>query len=186
MASATTALAQPYTSTVASTAYRPGVQAHQAVSTAKYLGYPGAGMLGSDVLESLYSTVPAHQWYWHVWLEASDLSTTLTNVIFVTIDYDILWFDKVDGALDIDLRRVVFLKEGRVVNVPSGLDSKFELKRLLSIAEHSEDEKSDFVTVETPTPKQTLSVNLTANDKSALSGLRPGLYPGASKISRLS
>jgi hypothetical protein len=146
MSTVTFAMAQPYTEVLGLTAYAQGKITTQSIRTAKYLGYPGAGMLGSDALESLYSTVPAHQWYWHVFARSTDATTTLGARVFVTIDYDILWFDKVDGALDLDWRKLEFLKAGRVVALPEkkGPVTKEDIKAMFVGGDTKEiDRKSD-------------------------------------------
>jgi hypothetical protein len=118
MASTTFAYTQPYLVNASASVYRPGAVTTQAVSTAKFLGYPGAGMMGSDALESLYSTLPAHQWYWHVFCEGATTNTT-TQRVLVTIDYDMLWFDKVDGGNDYYERLKIFKEMKRVVPLKS-------------------------------------------------------------------
>jgi hypothetical protein len=94
-------LSQPYgMSAVASPGTTPA-QLSLYISTAKVLGYPGGGVMGSDALSALVSTNPAHVWYWHVWSQPMDQATTLAGTMYVTIDYDVLFFDKNDGALDL-------------------------------------------------------------------------------------
>jgi len=152
MATVAQAVSQPYTEFTSCSPYSPTRVLSQSMGTSKYLGYPGGGMMGSDALENLYSASPAHQWYWHVWMRSADGSTSITNSIIVIIDYDLLWFDKVDGSLDQELRRLTFMKEGRVVEVKTDGKVKAEdLKKMIKLSDAgdvkemmSEDVKSDW------------------------------------------
>lgn len=118
MASLVFAMAQPYTTVTCNTPHNVGRTVSQALTTAKYLGYSQTGFMGSDAVQCLYSTVPSHQWYWHVFARSVDSSTTLSMAALVYLDYDIIWFDKVDGNLDYHRRLNYFSEAKRVCALP--------------------------------------------------------------------
>lgn len=81
----------------------PGRTLTNVCNTADFLGYK-SGMMGSDDLAALVTANPAHQWYWHVYAQCADGSTSLVIEALVTIDYDLHFFDRVDGAIDLQAR----------------------------------------------------------------------------------
>jgi hypothetical protein len=124
--------AQPENITMAINGNTPGRSVTNSAKTADFLGYK-AGLMGSDDLSALTNTNPAHPWYWHVYQLSGDESTTLLTTALVTIDYDIIFFDKIDGALDLK-ERMLLLKKPKEPEKPEPKDT-------------SKDQKDDFIHV---------------------------------------
>jgi len=84
------------------------------LTTREFLGMSKIQMEGDDDVASLYSANPAHVWYFHCALQCSDLSTSVTFRSLVMLEYDVLFYDRVDTTLDLRVSRMLAMKQQRL------------------------------------------------------------------------
>lgn len=84
-----------------------------AYSTPTVLGLTAAQYQGSDETSALVTASPAHQWYWVIRSESFDQSTSTTAYCFITIDYDVEFFDRADRTLEVDEKKQVPKEESK-------------------------------------------------------------------------
>jgi len=100
-ASVENALAQPYS--VASVSTSNGTTLRSSASTLKIIGRNPAT---TDALSALVSADPADIWFWTLAYNGLDAATTAVAQATVVIDYDVEFFDRVDGNLDVRLQHL--------------------------------------------------------------------------------
>jgi hypothetical protein len=67
----------------------------------------------ADRLQAKYNTDPADIWLWNICFQTVDASTTASVYVKVCIDYDIEWFDRLSGDIDVRMARLEELKAPR-------------------------------------------------------------------------
>jgi len=97
------AMASPYAKYIVSNQLNSGnneprLHSHS-MSTQEILGLDNSELL-SDQYQSLVSTTPAHEWFWHTSSFPLDQSSSIASVITVTITYDLEFFDRNELGLD--------------------------------------------------------------------------------------
>jgi hypothetical protein len=94
-------LSEPYAKGMTFNTYNTGNTLASAMSSMRRFGLTQQQLVGSDSHGSLTSAVPSDQWYWVIAMESSDKSTTVASNITVTVDYDILFHERLDQLLDV-------------------------------------------------------------------------------------
>jgi hypothetical protein len=114
------------------------------VTSQKLLAVP----ITSDTMWALVSTNPATQWYWHIILNSFDFSTTTNAEVNVEVVYDVEFFVRLPGTLDLRYARMLELRaikaefDARTQLIPHG-------RRLVDAKEQKR--SSDYVFVDSKT-----------------------------------
>jgi hypothetical protein len=102
-------IAQPYA--IYGMSGSNGLILSNAISTQKIVG---RDPMKSDQLQALYNADPAEEWLWNISVNGYDASTTAVIQGTIIIDYDVMFFDRLEGNLDVRLKRLLELKEHQV------------------------------------------------------------------------
>lgn len=78
-----------------------GLPVRVEMSSPKFFGMSEQAFEGSDECYSLYTTNPAHRWYWIIASQHVDTSSAATLYADVRVEYDVEFFDRTDPLLDL-------------------------------------------------------------------------------------
>jgi len=111
------------------------------MQSAKIMAVP---MVDTD-MSALVTTNPARAFYWHVVFNSFDFSTSTTAEVNVEVVYDVEFFVRLPGTLDLRLKRLIELRQ---------LKDQFDLRRTLDNPRRVVEEKerkrdSDYCVVVT-------------------------------------
>jgi hypothetical protein len=112
-ATITDTAAQPYSQagTVANTSAPLTLSSE--ITTSKLLGLPLSAIRGSDRLSALVNANPAEPWEWTLCIQAMDQSSTMISQCYVCLEYDVEFFSRVAGNLDLHFERLKQLIRSR-------------------------------------------------------------------------
>jgi hypothetical protein len=102
------AMAQPYSVFVVASATPAVLSTH-----ATTLKIVGRDPRTTDALGALYNANPADIWYWGCIFQTIDGSSTSTIYVAFNIDYEVEFFDRLVGAIDVKLERMKEIKRLR-------------------------------------------------------------------------
>jgi hypothetical protein len=93
--------AQPYSVSGSYNIYATSPIIYAEMSTMKRFGKSKSQILGDPNMNALFSANPAQVWAWEFNLQSSDHATTVASYITFTIDYDIVFWERVDPGLNL-------------------------------------------------------------------------------------
>ncbi len=156
--------AQPYAITGAFNAYSTSPCISYSMSTMKRLGKSKSQVLGDPNFNSVYNTNPVNQWSWEFNLQSADHSTTVASYVTFTVDYDIVFHERIDPGLNLlkhGPRKVEFYLAA-AARLQAKIDARLELKRKAEsqpVDEKSPDSEPQYIIVREPqTPLRSSTV----------------------------